>query len=410
MELFRKQAIEYQGNRLYGDVTLTTPLSTWIVSGIIGTIIAGFVVALLLGSYERKETVSGWLRPDKGLIRIVSPQLGIIEMVHVDQGEAVEDGAPLITLNLDTAFTGGGGVVEIALGELEAQIAERKNLIPLTAQRFEQDAKTLHGQLESARTELVRLQEQLHILNERITAANGLLERYSLSAEENAASFLEVERQRERVLELEQSATQVFQQIDIKRGDIATYQNRLDGLPVQHETVLAELRETVSNLRAQKAQLSRQGSMVMTAPVSGRVAALPVTGGQSVRPQELTIALLPDGGLLEAELFVPTRAAGFIREGQNVRIQFDAFPFQKFGVMEGSVSSVSRTIFEPTELPVTLGLAEPVYRVLVNLEEQQIDAYGESFPLQAGMTLNADIVQESRKLWEVLLEPLLARI
>lgn len=410
MELFRKQAIEYQGNRLYGDVTLTMPLSTWIVSGIIGTIIAGFVVALLLGSYARKETVAGWLKPDKGLIRIVSPQLGIIEMVHVDQGEAVEDGAPLITLNLDTAFAGGGGVVEIALGELEAQIAERKNLIPLTAQRFEQDAKTLHGQLESAGTELVRLQEQLHILNERITAANGLLERYSLSAEENAASFLEVERQRERVLELEQSATQVSQQIDIKRGDIATYQNRLDGLPVQHETVLAELRETVSNLRAQKAQLSRQGSMVMTAPVSGRVAALPVTGGQSVRPQELTIALLPDGGRLEAELFVPTRAAGFIREGQNVRVQFDAFPFLKFGVMEGSVSSVSRTIFEPTELPVTLGLAEPVYRVLVNLEEQQIDAYGESFPLQAGMTLNADIVQESRKLWEVLLEPLLARI
>ena len=386
------------------------PLSTWIVSGIIGTIIAGFVVALLLGSYARKETVAGWLKPDKGLIRIVSPQLGIIEMVHVDQGEAVEDGAPLITLNLDTAFAGGGGVVEIALGELEAQIAERKNLIPLTAQRFEQDAKTLHGQLESAGTELVRLQEQLHILNERITAANGLLERYSLSAEENAASFLEVERQRERVLELEQSATQVSQQIDIKRGDIANYQNRLDGLPVQHETALAELRETVSNLRAQKAQLSRQGSMVMTAPVSGRVAALPVTGGQSVRPQELTIALLPDGGRLEAELFVPTRAAGFIREGQNVRIQFDAFPFLKFGVMEGSVSSVSRTIFEPTELPVTLGLAEPVYRVLVNLEEQQIDAYGESFPLQAGMTLNADIVQESRKLWEVLLEPLLARI
>ena len=410
MELFRKQAIEYQGNRLYGDVTLTTPISTWIVSGIIGTIIAGLVVALLLGNYARKETVSGWLKPDKGLIRIVSPQLGTIEIVHVDEGEAVEDGAPLITLNLDTAFTGGGGVVEIALVELEAQIAERRNLIPLTAQRFEQDAKTLHGQLASARTELVRLQEQLNILNERIMAANGLLERFNLSAEENAASFLEVERQRERVLELEQSATQVSQQIDIKSGEVATYQNRLDGLPVQRETVMAELRETVSNLRAQKAQLSRQGSMVMTAPVSGRVAALPVTGGQSVRPQELTIALLPDGGLLEAELFVPTRAAGFIREGQNVRVQFDAFPFQKFGVMEGSVSSVSRTIFEPAELPVTLGLTEPVYRVLVNLEEQQIDAYGESFPLQAGMTLSADIVQESRKLWEVLLEPLLARI
>ena len=410
MELFRKQAIEHQGNRLYGDVALTTPVSTWALTGLIGTIIAGIGIALFLGSYARKETVSGWLISDKGLVKIVSPQLGTIATVHVEEGQDVDEGTHLITLDLDTVFAGGDGVIKSALSELEAQIAEREKLITLTAQRFEQDTKTLQGQLASARTELARLQEQSRILNERIMAANGLLERYSLSAEENATSILEVERQRESVLELEQSATQVSQQIDTKRGEITTHRNRLEGLPVQRETALTELRQTVSGLRAQRAQLSRQGSMVMTAPVSGRVAALPVTKGQSIRPQELAIALLPEGGLLEAELFVPTRAAGFIREGQNVQVQLDAFPFQKFGVAEGTVATVSRTIFEPTELPVTLGLAEPVYRVVASLEDQQVDAYGEKFPLQAGMTLKADIVQEKRKLWEVLLEPLLSRI
>ena len=410
MELFRKQAIEHQGNRLYGDVALTTPVSTWALTGLIGTIIAGIGIALFLGSYARKETVSGWLIPDKGLVKIVSPQLGTIATVHVEEGQAVDAGAHLITLDLDTVFAGGDGVIETALSELEAQIAEREKLIALTVRRFEQDVKTLQGQIASAQTELARLQEQSQVLNERIMAANGVLERYSLSADENAASILEVERQRESVLALEQSATQVSQQIDTKRGEITTLQNRLEGQPVQRETALAELRQTVSSLRAQRAQLSRQGSMVMTAPVSGRVAAVPVTNGQSIRPQELAIALLPEGGLLEAELFVPTRAAGFIREGQNVQVQFEAFPFQKFGGAQGTVATASKTIFEPTELPVTLGLAEPVYRVVVDLEDQQVDAYGEKFPLQAGMTLKADIVQEKRKLWEVLLEPLLSRI
>lgn len=410
MELFRKQAIEHQGNRLYGDVALTTPVSTWALTGLIGTLIAGIGIALLLGSYARKETVSGWLIPDKGLVKIVSPQLGTIATVHVEEGQAVDAGAHLITLGLDTVFAGGDGVIETALSELEAQIAEREKLITLTARRFEQDAKTLQGQIASAQTELARLQEQSQVLNERIMTANGLLERYSLSAEENATSILEVEQQRETVLALEQSATQISQQMDTKRGEITTHQNRLEGLPVQRETALAELRQTVSGLRAQRAQLSRQGAMVMTAPVSGRVAALPVTNGQSIRPQELAIALLPEGGLLEAELFVPTRAAGFIREGQNVQVQFEAFPFQKFGVAEGTVATVSKTIFEPIELPVTLGLAEPVYRVVVSLEHQQVDAYGDKFPLQAGMTLKADIIQEKRKLWEVLLEPLLSRI
>lgn len=410
MELFREQAIEHQGNRLYGDVALTTPMSTWILAGLLGSIIGGIVIALFLGSYSRKEMVSGWLIPDKGLVKIVAPQLGTVKTVHIEEGQAVEAGAHLIELDFDTVFSGSEGVIATALGELESQITEREKLVALTSQRFEQDAITLQGQIASAGTELARLREQSRLLNERITAANGVLERLGLSAEGNATSILEVEQQRESVLALEQSAAQIDQRIDGKRGEIATHQNRLDALPAQRDTALTELREAVFSLRAQRAQLSRQGSMVLTAPVSGRVAALPVTDGQSIRPQDLAVTLLPEGGLLKAELFVPTRAAGFIRERQVVRIKFDAFPFQKFGVAAGTISSTSKTIFEPAELPVTLGLVEPVYRVLVDLEGQQVDAYGETFPLQAGMTLNADIVQEKRKLWEVFLEPLLSRI
>lgn len=101
---------------------------------------------------------------------------------------------------------------------------------------------------------------------------------------------------------------------------------------------------------------------------------------------------------------------GFIQEGQEVRLQFHAFPFQKFGVVAGEVSSVSKTIFEPTELPVTLGVVEPVYRVRVNISNQYVEAYNDRFPLQAGMTLSADIIQENRKLWAVLLDPLIARL
>lgn len=171
MELFRKQAIEQQGNRLYGDVALTTPVSTWALTGLIGTIITGIGIALFLGSYARKETVSGWLISDKGLVKIVSPQLGTISTVHVKEGQDVDEGEHLITLDLDTVFAGGDGVIETALSELEAQIAEREKLIALTARRFEQDAKTLQGQLASAQTELERLKEQSQVLNERIIAA-----------------------------------------------------------------------------------------------------------------------------------------------------------------------------------------------------------------------------------------------
>ena len=410
MELFRKQVIERQGNRLLGEVSLASPVSTWVVTWLIGAIVAVIALALFIGGYARKEIVQGWVKPDKGLVRVVSPLLGTIDTVHVVEGQIVNEGDSLITLNLDTAFSAGEGVYGIALAEMETQIAERENLIPLTELRFAREAMELEGQLAAIEAELSALEEQRQVLDERILTAGEALERITLLAKSDAASASDVDRQREAVLSLRQSATQVKQQIEIKKGETAIFRLRLEGLPASEEAAITELREGLAGLRSQRAQVSGRGTLVMTAPVSGRVAALPLTGGQSVRPQQMTVALLPEGGRLEAELFAPTRAAGFIQEGQTVRLQFDAFPFQRYGIVEGRITLVSRTIFDPSELPVALGVAGPVYRVLVSISAQHVDAYGERFPLQAGMTLSAHIVLEERRLWEVLLDPLLARI
>lgn len=410
MELFRKQVIESRGSRLLGEVSLASPVSTWVVTWLIGAIVAVIALALLIGGYARKEIVQGWIKPDKGLVRVVSPLLGTVETVHVVEGQIVNEGDSLVTLNLDTAFSAGEGVYGIALAEMETQITERENLIPLTELRFAREALELEGQMDAIQAELSALEEQRQVLDERILTAGEALERITLLAKSDAASTSDVDRQREAVLSLRQSATQVKQQIEIKKGESAIYRLRLEGLPANEEAAITELREGIAGLRSQRAQVSGRGTLVMAAPVSGRVAALPLSAGQSVRPQQMTVALLPEGGRLEAELFVPTRAAGFIQEGQHVRLQFDAFPFQRYGIVEGKIILVSRTIFDPSELPVALGISGPVYRVLVSISVQHVDAYGERFPLQTGMTLSAHIVLEERKLWEVLLDPLLARI
>lgn len=410
METFRKQVLERQGNRLFGEVALATPVSTWAVTWLIGAIVAAIVTALFTGSYTRKEVVHGWLKPDKGLVRVVSPQLGTVAAVHVAENQDVRENDSLVTLNLDTAFAGGDGVFGVALAEIETQIAEREKLLPLTEQGFEQETKELQSRIESVQAEIASLKSQRQVLDERIRTANASLKRFELLASRNVASQHDVERQREIVLTLQQSDQQIAQQIEIKLGEMATHRLRLEGAPVRRQTALAELRAGLSSLRAQLAQVAGQGSLVLKAPVDGRIAALPVSGGQSMRPQQLAVSLLPRGGQLEAELFAPTRAAGFIQMGQSVRLQFDAFPYQRFGIVEGEIVSLSRTIFEPAELPVSLNVQGPVYRILVRISAQHIDAYGESFPLQAGMTLSAHIIQEERKLWQVLLEPLLARI
>ena len=59
-------------------------------------------------------------------------------------------------------------------------------------------------------------------------------------------------------------------------------------------------------------------------------------------------------------------------------------------------------------IPVTAIASDPLFRMKVRLAQQQIAAYGQSQPLKPGMTLEADILQDSRKIWEWVLEPVLA--
>jgi membrane fusion protein len=126
---------------------------------------------------------------------------------------------------------------------------------------------------------------------------------------------------------------------------------------------------------------------------------------------------------LEVHLYVPSRTAGFVAPGQHVLIRYQAFPYQKFGLQKGVVTDVSTTPFAPSELPQNIAStilmnaqqngqgfngSEALYRIKVIPEKQTIEAYGRPQALKPGMTLEADVMQDSRKIWEWIAEPLLA--
>ena len=71
--------------------------------------------------------------------------------------------------------------------------------------------------------------------------------------------------------------------------------------------------------------------------------------------------ILPLKSPLQAVLLVPTRAIGFVRPGQKVRLLYEAFPFQRFGAYSGHVESVSKTILSEADTGSPLQLKEPSY-------------------------------------------------
>ena len=163
-----------------------------------------------------------------------------------------------------------------------------------------------------------------------------------------------------------------------------------------------------------------------------KVTALSVRPGQAVQAGQTIATLVPvatgASGLagqanassqaitVEAHLFAPSRTAGFLKPGQTVYLRYAAYPYQKFGLHTGHITAVSDTPFAANELPPNLASqlmaqnqgSEALYRINVQLDDQAIRTYGQAIVLKPGLTLEADVLQERRKVWEWALEPLLA--
>ena len=130
--------------------------------------------------------------------------------------------------------------------------------------------------------------------------------------------------------------------------------------------------------------------------------------GQLADPKRMQLEIVPLSASLRAELFFPTRAFGFVRPGQEVRILYDAFPYQKFGTYRGTIAKVSQSILTGNDAIGPVALREPAYRVTATLERPDIDAYGQKVPLQPDMLLKADVILDRRSLMTWLLDPLLS--
>ena len=168
------------------------------------------------------------------------------------------------------------------------------------------------------------------------------------------------------------------------------------------------LRSSVAEVEGRLAEAAGRHAYQMRAPVAGRISALQARVGLAADPSIPQLAIVPVETALEAQLFVPARAIGFVAPGQRVRLSYEAFPFQRFGLHGGRVQTVSRTLLRPSELVGPVAIGDPSYRVTVALDRQDITAFGRSFPLGTDMTLKADIVFDHRSLLQWLLEPILS--
>lgn len=405
--LFRPEATEAQRQRLFGEVVVAQPLSFWVLTIFLAAVLVALAVFLTTGSFARKENALGFLQPDKGIVRVFAPTSGVVTEVLVREGETVEAGAPLLGVLAERITSAGRGVDATMLETVATRLEEVERQMALGSRQQAADTDRLRAEIAGLDAEIRQINEQIGVQTELVEVAIENLDAIEDLTRRGVVSETEYKARQERVLGYRQQAAALRQQLAATGARLARSRLDLERLPIDMEERMSQLAGERATLLGQKAEIEGRRALTLTAPVAGKVTALQAVVGAAVGDTPL-LAILPEGGVLEAHLFVPTRAIGFVSPGQKVRLAYDAFDYRRFGVHDGIVREVSATILSPAEVPGPVTPEEPVYRVTVSLDRQDVPAFGNHVPLQAGMTLSADIILEERSLLDWLLEPLLS--
>jgi membrane fusion protein len=407
--LFRQEALDFQlQHKQWGHVALLQPPSTKLLTWLIAAAIALILLFVWFAQYARKETVAGYLVPSAGTAKIFVPQKGFVKQLHVREGEDVEEGQPLLTISTEQIATGGEDVNNTILDALTLQRDFIKRQITAEERGGTTERDRLNALIQGIGAEISHLESQTALQTERLKLSEGFVASAMQLTAKGAMTDLEFKRREQAVLEQKQNLSALHQQTAARRNQLTETRYTLEQLPVVLEDKLQSLRNDLSAVEQRIAEVNGWRAYVIRAPTAGRVATLQATEGQAADPRHLQLEIVPRDSSLQAELFFPTRAFGFVHPGQEIRILYDVFPYQKFGTYRGSIIKVSRTILTGNDTVGPISLKEPAYRVTAALERPDIDAYGQRIPLQPQMLLRADVILERRSLMSWLLDPLLS--
>ena len=403
--MFRSEVIKSRADRLSGDVAVAVPVS-W--QGIGYLIIGGLIVAvafLSLASYSRSETVTGTVTPDAGFSQIIPPRTGVVALISVKDGQTVAAGTELASIRAEE--DSASGISPAAM--IGQAIARQDSSLSAQSDAAQSSARAQLAQIAAQRTgltaEIGQLQAQIVLQHTLIASAQNDFDRVRKVAERGFISQRDVQVREETLLARQQGLSQLNQALAAKQAALAEAGRSAEQISAQSRAQYASLAATRAEVAQQAASTAGSRSYVLRAPVAGRVTALTARVGQPANPQIPLMTIVPAGSRLRAELVVPSSAIGFVKAGQAVRLAIDAFPFQRFGTVNGRIITVANS---PVTVQGANGTTTPVYPVTVALDAASVQAFGRSQPLVSGMTLTARIVLEKQTLLEWLFEPLYA--
>ena len=403
--LFRQEVTEKRKYRLEGGIILIQPPAFKYLTFLLLLLVTISLVFLSLGSYTRKEKVSGVLQPNTGLIKLRAPQSGIISKLMVKEGQRVKKNQPILRIISEKYGVEGFEINQTLINQFNFQLITLKQQLSQHHIQNKLQAEELDHNRINMKKRLIQLEVQNTIFNERIEINNKIVEQITTLADTGYISDLELKKQNDVLLSLKQQSSSIQSENLALHSQIEKIDNQQVQLPIEQQKITFQLETQVKDIQVKLAKIKQQRLGELRAPIDGVISGLLVKLGKSVTSNQNLMSILPADSTMQAIIYVPTKAFGFIEKGQKARIRYHAFPYEKFGVFEGEITEISANVILPDETDTPGIIVQPSYRVIIDLTTDHIFAYGKAIPLRAGMRLDADIVVEERSLIHWLFDP-----
>ena len=364
----------------------------------------------------------------------------MLREILVGDGQEVKAGQVL--LRMDTQVTDADqATVEtdlmlrrLQLRRIESEMAgvpftarpgDRPDLIQQVTAQALANRRAYESQLESEQAALTKAEQDLSGAMDMESRLKQTVPIYqeTEAAHQNLAKdgFISrlalLDKTRERI-EKEQELKAQIHQVASLRASIEQSRKRLAQITSAYRQQLQNERSDANGQRLKLEQESgkqayRRNLLELKAPQDGIVKDLAThTAGTVVSPGTILLTLVPRNDPVKAEVWVTNEDAGWVEVNQKVKIKLAAFPFNKYGMVNGHVEYVSP---DAAELPDTRErdrkdtrehvMPPSGFRTLVVLDSPYLERDGKKFQVSAGMVVSAEVNLGSRTVIEYLLSP-----
>lgn len=377
----------------------------------------------MLSKVDETGTALGRLEPKGRTFKIDAPVTGTVVGIKVKEGQSIKKGQALLELESELARKD----LQQAQTKLEGQLNRIVQLessksqleVAIHTQRLQGEAQKTaqRSQMDQTRQQYNFANNASELAQERLNIDQTEVDRYRSIVEEGLVPKTSLVTAQKSLNESRRTLKQAQSEMKQARYKLAEQQGTYNSITRANELSILESRKQVSQLQAQvitlQSEIAQSRNLiaslqfqlqrrVIRSPIDGTVFKLTTQrSGAVVQTGQMVAQLAPEGAPMVLKADISSKESGFIRLGMPVKIKFDAYPFQDYGIVEGTLTRIS----PDSEIRDTAQGKLETYELEVTMSKNYVQAFNKQILLAPGQTATAEIIVRNRRIIDFFTDP-----